>query len=270
MKSVEEFLKKFKEAQASASFQHELLSTDLSEFELDSTLTSALERGWHVAPVLTHSKHFMRTALAGYPTQDLVQLRHWVREYSECGCNWVVETGARSSLLVLEYTHDIGREMVRYLCEDDRSWRTTLQFTDQNARFVCFRYSGEQIRPLGSDFPGVRINLGSRLLIPPSSTAKGLQLSYLNPGARVLELPGFLLDVRPAAATASNPSRAEEADYVAALGNCGGTRRPSAIDCCWAALLDRRHGFPNNNVPSTPMKRDASGAPARLSRISDR
>jgi len=45
MKSVEEFLKKFKEAEESAEFHHKLSSTDLSGIELDSTLTSALQRG---------------------------------------------------------------------------------------------------------------------------------------------------------------------------------------------------------------------------------
>jgi hypothetical protein len=196
MNYVEEFLKKVQDAEASAAFHHELSSTDLSGVELDSTLTSALQRGWYIAPVLERSKHFLNSA--GYPTQDRVQLRHWVREYSECGCNWAVETGERSQLLILEFTYDFGREMVRYLCEDDWSWRTTVQFTDQNARFVCFRYSGQQIRTLGSNFPGVRIHLGGCLLIPPSILVKGSQLSYLNPGARVLDLPVWLVDARRA------------------------------------------------------------------------
>jgi hypothetical protein len=45
MKSVEEFLKKIKEAQAFASFQHELSSTDLTEIELDSMLLPPFSGG---------------------------------------------------------------------------------------------------------------------------------------------------------------------------------------------------------------------------------
>jgi hypothetical protein len=216
MKSVEEFFKKFKEAQESALFQHGLSSTDLDGIELDSTLTSAIRRGWHIAPVLARSKYFLPSALAGYPTRDLVQLCHWVRQYSECGCNWVVETGERSGLLVLEFTYDIGREMVRYLCEDDWSWRTTLQFTDHNSRFVCFRYSGQQIRVLGNDFPGVHIHLGNCLLMPPSRTTKDFQISFLNPLVKSLDIPEWLLEAPRSAAQNQNPSDRDDPDDIAA------------------------------------------------------
>jgi hypothetical protein len=215
MKSVEEFFQTFQHAQESSSFQHELSSTDLCQIELDSTLTLAIQRGWHIAPVLARSKYFRPSALAGYPTRDLIQLSHWVREYSECGCNWVVETGAKSGLLVLEFTYDIGREMVRYLCEDDWSFRSTLQFTDHNARFVCFRYSGQQIRILGDDFPGVYIHLGKCLLMPPSQTAMDFQISFLNPMAKLLDLPDWLLDARQGATENLNPSDKDGADNIA-------------------------------------------------------
>ena len=102
MVSVEEFLKKFKEGQTSAFVQHELLSADSSEIELHSTLTSALRRGWHIAPDLGRSKHFSPKALAGDPTRSCVQVRSWAKQYLECGCNWAVENGARSGLLILE------------------------------------------------------------------------------------------------------------------------------------------------------------------------
>jgi len=193
MISAEEFLRKFKEEQACASVQRELSSTAQSDFELDSALTSALQRGWYLAPVLTRSKYFLRRSLEGEPTQHLAQIRLWASAYSECGCNWVVETGIRSGLLILEFTYDIGQATIRYLLEDDCSWHTTVQFTDQNARFVCFRYSGQRIRTLGTRFPGVTIHLDDCILIPPSITTKASQISYLNPCARTLELPDGLL-----------------------------------------------------------------------------
>ncbi len=203
MISAEEFLKKFKESQASASFQHELSITDSPELELDSTLTSALQRGWHIAHVLARSKYFSQRALAGAPTQNLAQVRLWAKQYRECGCNWVAETGAKSGLLTLEYTYDIGQNAIRDLCKDDWSWRETAQFTDRNARSVCFRYSGEQIRTLGNQFPGIRIHLGDCILVPPSVTTTS-QVSYLNASARVMNLPNWLCAVRRVPTTAGN------------------------------------------------------------------
>ncbi|MGD0096958.1 MAG: bifunctional DNA primase/polymerase [Terracidiphilus sp.] len=216
MISAEEFLKKFKEGQATVKVQHELSPNDLSDFQLDSALTSALERGWYLAPVLTRSRYFLRRALAGEPSQDLVEISRWAREYSECGCNWAVETGARSGLLILEFTYDVGGETVRRLGEDDWSWRTTLQFTDQNARFVCFRYSGQRIRAIRSEFLGARTHLDDCLLIPPSVMPKGSQLTYLNPGAKVLGLPNWLLGKPESSGEALIPSESDGADYIAA------------------------------------------------------
>lgn len=196
MKSAEEFLEHLKTAQMSASPQPALSSTDTPEFKIDSTLISALKRGWHIAPVLARSKDFPREAVAGLPTQDFAQVSQWWEQYFETGCNWAAEMGARSDLLIMEFDYEVGRRMLPHLCGNNWSWQATLQFTDPNARFVCFHHSGQRLRAIGSDFPGVRIHRRSCILIPPSTYSTGAEVSYLNPGSKVLDLPDWLLDVR--------------------------------------------------------------------------
>jgi hypothetical protein len=216
MKSAEEFLKNFKTPQMPASSQPRSSSIVASEIELDSTLTSALKRGWHIAPVLARSKNFPSKALAGHPTNDSVQVSQWWEQYFQSGCNWVAQMGARSDLLIMEFDYEVGRRMLPLLCGNNWSWRASLQFTDPNARFVCFHYSGQRLRAIGSDFPGVRIHHRSCILIPPSIYNTGAQVSYLNPGSKVLDLPDWLLDVRPTNVATANPPRDEAEDCFVA------------------------------------------------------
>jgi hypothetical protein len=82
--------------------------------------------------------------------------------------------------------------------------------------FVCFHYSGERLRAIGRDFPGVRIHRRSCILIPPSTYNTGAQVSYLNPGSKVLDVPDWLLDGRQANHGAANPPTKEGEDWVAA------------------------------------------------------
>ena len=214
MKSIEEFLTNLNKVQTSASMYLALTATDSSQIELDSALTSAVMRGWHIAPVLARSKYFPRKALVGYPTVDLIQICHWDKEYS--GSNWAVETGIRSHLLVLEFDYATGRKMLRHLCKEDWSWQTSLQFTDNHARFICFRYSGQRVRAVGHDFPGIRIHLGNCILIPNSKCLDDSEISYLNPHARVLDLPNWLFYVAQTASNAVNPIADDEASDEAA------------------------------------------------------
>jgi hypothetical protein len=192
MKSVEEFFKKFKEAQTCGSIEPQLASPNSKDFQLDSTLISAVKRGWHIAPFFARGKYFLRSALAGKPTQSLAQIHQWSAE--QCGWNWAVETGKRSGLLILEFNYDIGPQTMLHLCGGEWSWRTTLQFTNSNSRFVCFIYSGQKIRNLSEKFQGLRVHCGDYVLIPPSSTSKGEKVSYLNPASRLLNFPDWLLD----------------------------------------------------------------------------
>jgi hypothetical protein len=214
MISAEEYLANLKLKQVVASASTLPSASDPLSVELDSALTSALHRGWYLAPVLAQSKYFPQEAVAGSPTNDLGQICRWAKEYSQYGCNWAVETGARSGLVVLEFDYDMGRYAVQSLCRDDLSWRTTLQFTSSNARFVCFRYSGQRIRAVGREFPGVRLHCGSYLLIPPSVYADGSEISYLNRSARILEFPSWLLRTSPGTNQAFIPGIKKKEDSV--------------------------------------------------------
>lgn len=216
MKSEEEFLRSFHRDRVSASAHLDLSSAHSPEIEMDSTLTSALSREWYIAPVLARSRYFSRQALAGDPTLDFVQVCGWVREYTSDGCNWAVETGARSGLLILEFDYEVGRQTLRDLSKDDKSWCKTLQFTDLNSRFVCFRKSGRRTHIVGRDLPGIQIHWDNLVLIPPSVLNSGAQIAYLNPGTRVLDLPDWLLDVRRIRTKTKSTSQDDEGDYAAA------------------------------------------------------
>lgn len=216
MKSAEEFLQHLKTSQAPAASKPRLSSVGAPEIELDSTLTSALKRGWHLAPVLARSKDFPRSALAGQPTNNSEQVSQWWEQYFKSGCNWAVELGARSDLLILEVDYEVGRRMLPHLCSDNWSWRPTLQFTDPKARFICFHYSGQPLRAIGRDFSGVRIHRHSCILIPPSTYNTGAQVSYLNPGSKVLDLPDWLLDMSTISNETANPPQNDAEDYFAA------------------------------------------------------
>jgi hypothetical protein len=215
MKSAEEFLKQLRTARESASQRTSSLLTHEPEIEVNWCLTAALKRGWLVAPVLARSKNFLRGALAGHPTRDSAQVSDWWKQYKS-DCNWAAELGAHSHLLILEFDYDVGRQMLPHLCGESMSWRKTLQFTDATSRFACFNYSGEHVRAIGSNLPGVHLHTRNCILIPPSTDSTGARVSYLNPGSRVLDLPDWLLDSGRTNNPATNPYRNDDEDYFAA------------------------------------------------------
>jgi hypothetical protein len=192
MKSVSELLVGTKKQRAFNSIGLSSESTIDPAAELDGALISALKRGWQIAPVLAKSKYFPRTALAGVPTNDPLTIRQWAAELSDQACNWAVETGVRSNLLILGFNYELGHDAFSDLCGDDRSWCTSLQFTDSNERFICFQYSGQRIRAIGSEFPGVRVLRGGCTLIPPSVMSDGTETSYLNTNAMIRDVPDWL------------------------------------------------------------------------------
>jgi hypothetical protein len=51
----------------------------------------------------------------------------------------------------MEFDYLVGRRVLPHLCGNNWSWRPTLQFTDSDARFVCFHYSGQPLRAIGRD-----------------------------------------------------------------------------------------------------------------------
>jgi hypothetical protein len=132
------------------------------------------------------------------------------------GCNWAVETGAKSGLFILEFDYEAGQQSLEYLCSDEWSWRGTLQFTDMNSRFVCFRNSDRRTHIAERDLPGIQIHWDDLVLIPPSVLDSGAEIAYLNPGARLLDLPDWLLDVRQTKTKTKSTSQDDEGDFAAA------------------------------------------------------
>jgi hypothetical protein len=216
MKSAEKFLENLKAEHLPALSQPLSSGIDAPGVEIPSSLTSALKRGWPIVPVLAQSKYFSSKALAGHPTRDSVQVREWWRQYFENGVNWATELGARADLLVLEFDYEVGHRILPHLCGGDLSWRKTLQFTDAHARFACFHYTAQRLRSLGEKYQGVRVHTRNFILIPPSTYSTGEEVSYLNPGSKVLEAPDWLLETSRTRNETMNTFRNDMGDYFVA------------------------------------------------------
>jgi hypothetical protein len=168
------------------------LQTSNGSGDLCRDLRLAVERGWLIEPALSHSRFASAKGSAvGPPSCDLEQVALWSREHPRC--SWYVETGRTSRLLVLSVDRELGGPSLRDLCEDDWDWCQTLQFQDDFTRFFAFIYRGQRLRFLGKRLDGIRALARELALIPPSWFVGGSALLYVNPHARMLEVPYWLL-----------------------------------------------------------------------------
>lgn len=180
--------------------------------DLDEVLNRAVEEGWQIAPVGSHSRFasLTRSQIAA-PSNNLTDITLWANQFPDA--NWCVETGRASGLIILEVEHQVGRESLRALCNDDwGGWTNTLQFRDNVSSHLLFRYAGERIRFLLSQFKGLKIHGGSCVVIPPSWFVGGTPLAYADPYAKLFDCPEFLLDPGQLQRPSANviPFRAEK------------------------------------------------------------
>jgi hypothetical protein len=160
------------------------------------TLERAVREGWKIAPVAAHSRHAsLKGSCLCEPTSDPDEIVYWAALIS--GVNWCVETGRRSGLLVFEVNHATGQDLLGELCQDLwEGWLSTLKFQDCLTTHFLFRYDGQRVRFLSSQFEGVRIHAGNLLLIPPSWFVTGAALRYSSFDAELLNCPAWLLESR--------------------------------------------------------------------------
>jgi hypothetical protein len=159
--------------------------------DLHRDLLFAIEHGWLLEPVLSHSRFaFAKNSVIGPPAGDLDQIDLWSRQYPNC--NWQVETGRSSRLLIFSVHSETGRPSLPHLCGGEWDWCQTLQFGDNVTRFFAFRYLGQRTRFLGSSFEGIRIFTRESVLIPPSWFVSGPPLIWIN-HKKLLGVPRFLL-----------------------------------------------------------------------------
>lgn len=160
------------------------------ESDLPIEVLQAAQRGWSVVPLRLQSHGLpIRKSVVGYPTSDLVQLRHWTYPDAQ----WVVQTGP-GSILIVELDSRVGRDSLQRLYDEDWGceWPATLQYRSGRVHFAVFRHPGGSIRRLGSEFPGIKIRSHDLVLIPPSSIA-GSKLEYVDPDISILPAPTSLL-----------------------------------------------------------------------------
>lgn len=169
---------------------------DKTEIELTSlnpAIARAIQEGWRIAPVSAHSKLVSLThSCIEEPSNDPVQSIYRAFEYPNA--NWCVVTGHESRLAILEVDHETGQDALCDLCNDFwEGWMQTLRFQDDESTYFLFRYAGQRIRHLSSQYEGVKIHAGARVLLPTSWFVTGKPLRYLNSDAQVLGCPEWLL-----------------------------------------------------------------------------
>jgi len=171
-------------------------AADENEFNprnLHEAIARAISEGWQIAPVSAHSKFASLTrSCIEAPSNEPAQIVRWTIEYPES--NWCVATGRDSKLAILEVNHEIGQESLCELCNDDwEKWTATLQFQDDRSSFLLFRYAGQRLRFLPSQYKGIKIHAGTLVLLPPSWFVTGNPLDYSDLDAAVLDCPKWVL-----------------------------------------------------------------------------
>jgi hypothetical protein len=150
---------------------------------LPEALEVALRYRFLLSPVLAHSRLASHSARVGVPSNDRAQLEYW---YSQHGsdANWLMETGAPSRVVVLEVDPNFGRHALAHLVGDSLSWERTLHFAAHGKWHFLFEYA--RGLPSFRGYPGVRLHAGSSILVPPSRTPYGIELTYADPHAALL------------------------------------------------------------------------------------
>jgi hypothetical protein len=98
---------------------------------------------------------------------------------------------------VLEVNHGTGQDLLSELCEDSwDGWLETLKFQDHLSTHFFFRYAGQRVRFLRSQFDGLKIHSGTLLFLPPCWFVSAPPLVYSDLNARLLDCPAWLLDSR--------------------------------------------------------------------------
>ncbi len=169
--------------------------SDLDLSGLTPALARAVRECWRMAPVAAHSRHAsLKSSCLAEPTNDPEEIIRWA---SIQNVNWCVETGRRSGLVVLEVNHETGLDLLAELCGDSwDGWLGTLKFQDHLSTHFLFRYEGQRVRFLPSQFEGLKIHAGNLLFLPPCWFVSAPPLAYSDLNASLLDCPAFLLDSR--------------------------------------------------------------------------
>jgi hypothetical protein len=165
--------------------------SSLNPVDLDPSLILAAERGFVIAPALTHSRFASARSYVCAPMDGIDSIAQASARYPRC--NWTLHVGA-SGLVVLEVDTHIGYEPLAILCRRSFGrWTQTLQFRDETSRFFLFRSIGSRVRFLGQRFRGLKVHTGNTFVfIPPSWFVSGL-LHWVNQ-APILDVPDWLTE----------------------------------------------------------------------------
>jgi putative DNA primase/helicase len=166
---------------------------------LPPEIRSAAASGWRLLPVCARGKAPTLKNWRKLATSDLAQLESWAVEFP--GCNWGVATGAASGLLVIDIDGLEGRASLESLERQGFILPSTLAVTTGRADGGEHRYfripSGLDLRNDQTGKMGRHIDVratGGLAVHPPSIHANGKQYRFVDPNAKLADLPAWVIE----------------------------------------------------------------------------
>ena len=95
---------------------------------------------------------------------------------------------------MLEVNHGTGRTCFQSSVKIAGTVAQTLKFQDHLSTHFLFRYAGQRVRFLRSQFDGLKIHSGTLLFLPPCWFVSASPLVYSDLNASLLDCPAWLLD----------------------------------------------------------------------------
>lgn len=150
---------------------------------LPEALEVTLRHRFLLSPILARSRLAASSAGVGVSSCERAQIEYWFARYGD-DANWLLKTGEESGVVSLEIDLGLAMHSLAYLAGDDPSWQRSLRFAAGNRWHILFEYVSRL--PQFRGYPGLFLNSGNSILVPPSRTPSGVELVYKDPHAPLL------------------------------------------------------------------------------------
>ena len=218
--------------------------------KLPPEVRAAAARGWWLLPVQPGGKTPLVKEWQKVATSDLRQLEALAAQFP--GCNWGMETGKASGVVVIDVDGVEGRAVLAALEHQGFTLLSTLTVATGRPEGGEHRYYrkpvGVDIRNDQSGKIGPHIDVrgtGGFVVFPPSIHTSGKQYRFTDPDVTIAELPGWVverLSARPSVLTSTaqaSPQTVRKGSRTNSLVSLAGTmqRRGMSLAAIEAALL---------------------------------
>lgn len=159
------------------------------DLQLPLAIEVALTHRFLISPILARSAYAPDSARAGVPSSQREDIEYWWARYG-AEVNWLLDTGA-SGVVALEIDLQLAQQALAPLAGDEWSWQRSLHFVVRQTWHILFTHVPGLSMP--AEFPGLRLQTRTSILIPPSRTPAGIEMVYADPDAPLLSA-GWLRD----------------------------------------------------------------------------